>query len=221
MISETNKGNDSNLELYGFTSVCILTLPVEILESVHWHTNRAPHNTKLWGKIHQNLIGTFSLKTYFIITFKSIFMNMMSIIHIMGLVFRVQQGKHFIQCAVLSMEWTLSQCEVGTGSGDFSTWVLKFRTLVACQKGLDKQLRLRSDCFWSLTRVFPVCYSDKHFVNSSPKNQHFVWEQEEKSVWNFRTFTVYRVTVTLNFRPYDRRYTSPNENFEHSYPLNM
>ena len=47
MISETNKGNDSNLELYGFTSVCILTLPVEILESVHWHTNRAPHNAKL------------------------------------------------------------------------------------------------------------------------------------------------------------------------------
>ena len=23
-------------------------------------------------------------------------------------------------------------------------------------------------------KVFPVCYSDKHFVNSSPKNQHFI-----------------------------------------------
>ena len=30
-----------------------------------------------------------------------------------------------------------------------------------------------------------------------------------------------RVTVKLNFRPYIRRYTSPNENFEYSYPLNV
>ena len=31
----------------------------------------------------------------------------------------------------------------------------------------EKQHRPRSDCFWksSLNRVFPVCYSDKHFVN--------------------------------------------------------
>ena len=28
-----------------------------------------------------------------------------------------------------------------------------------------------------------------------------------------------RVAIKLNFRPYIRRYTSPNENFEHSYPL--
>ena len=28
-----------------------------------------------------------------------------------------------------------------------------------------------------------------------------------------------RVAVQLNFRPYIRRYTSPNENFEYSYPL--
>ena len=27
------------------------------------------------------------------------------------------------------------------------------------------------------------------------------------------------VAVKLNFRPYIRRYTSPNENFEYSYPL--
>ena len=38
-------------------------------------------------------------------------------------------------------------------------------------------------------RVFPVCYSDKHFVNSSTNNQHFIWEQKEKSVRNFKTFT--------------------------------
>ena len=28
-----------------------------------------------------------------------------------------------------------------------------------------------------------------------------------------------RITVKLNFGPYIRRYTSPNENFEYSYPL--
>ena len=28
-----------------------------------------------------------------------------------------------------------------------------------------------------------------------------------------------RVAVKQNFRPYIRRYTSPNENFEYSYPL--
>ena len=28
-----------------------------------------------------------------------------------------------------------------------------------------------------------------------------------------------RVAVKLNYRPYIRRYTSPNENFEYSYPL--
>ena len=56
----------------------------------------------------------------------------------------------------------------------------------------DKQGRLRSDCFWrsSLIRVFPVCYSNKQFVDSSPHYQHFIWEQKEKSVQNFGTFTV-------------------------------
>ena len=45
----------------------------------------------------------------------------------------------------------------------------------------DKQCRPRSNCFWrsSLIRVFPVCYSDKHFANSSPEKQHIIWEQKE------------------------------------------
>ena len=52
---------------------------------------------------------------------------------------------------------------------------LKFRTQVVCQTGLGKQSRSRSDCLRSsLIRVFPVCYSDKHFVNFSPGNQHFI-----------------------------------------------
>ena len=52
----------------------------------------------------------------------------------------------------------------------------KKSSLVACQKGLGKQGRPRSDCFFrrSLIGVFPACYSDKHFVNYSPETQHFI-----------------------------------------------
>ena len=42
----------------------------------------------------------------------------------------------------------------------------------------------------SLIRVFPVCYSDKHFVNSDPDNKHFIRKQTGKSVQTFRTFAV-------------------------------
>ena len=47
--------------------------------------------------------------------------------------------------------------------------ILKFRTpKLRAKKGLDKECMPRSDCFFtsSLIRVFPVCYSDKLFVNS-------------------------------------------------------
>ena len=56
--------------------------------------------------------------------------------------------------------------------------------------GLDKQCKPRSDWRSSLIRVFPVCYSDKHFMNSSPDNQNFIWEKKEKSIQNFLTLTV-------------------------------
>ena len=35
---------------------------------------------------------------------------------------------------------------------------------------------------------------------SSPYSQNFTWEQKEKSVWNFRTFTVYYIHWFLNFQ---------------------
>ena len=38
--------------------------------------------------------------------------------------------------------------------------------------------------------VFSVCYSDKHFVNSSLENPYLILAQEKKSVQNFRTFTL-------------------------------
>ena len=73
--------------------------------------------------------------------------------------------------------------------------VLKFRTLVACQKGLEKQSRSRSDCFWrSQIRVFPVYYSVKHFVTSSPDNQYFIVEQKEKNIRNLQHLTYYHPT---------------------------
>ena len=47
----------------------------------------------------------------------------------------------------------------------------------------------------SVIRVFPVCYSDKHFVKTRPENQ-----QKEKSVPNLRTFTVSSVNCVSVFR---------------------
>ena len=54
------------------------------------------------------------------------------------------------------------------------------RSVFPAKKDLDKQVRPRSDCFWrsSLIRVFPVCYSDKHFVNS--RNMVTLRKEEQK-----------------------------------------
>ena len=73
-------------------------------------------------------------------------------------------------------------------------------TLLACQKGLDKKDRPRSDCFWrsskkgrprsdcfwrsSLIRVFPICYSDKKFVNSSSETvTNILFENRKKKMF--------------------------------------
>ena len=56
------------------------------------------------------------------------------------------------------------------------------QTLVTCQKGINKLCRPRSDCFCSLIRVFPVCYSDKYFMNSSTDDQHFENRKRKVSV---------------------------------------
>ena len=55
--------------------------------------------------------------------------------------------------------------------------VLKLGTLVACKKSLNKQGRPNFEEA-VLIRVFPVCYSDKHFVNSSHENQHYILDQK-------------------------------------------
>ena len=60
--------------------------------------------------------------------------------------------------------------------------VLKFQRLVVCQKKcIDKQCRPRPDRS-SLIRVFPVCYSDKHFETFNPRNQHFISKRNKKNV---------------------------------------
>ena len=56
--------------------------------------------------------------------------------------------------------------------------VLKFLTLVACQKGYLQTalIKIRLLLKSSLSRVFTVCFSDKTFVNSNPPadSHHFI-----------------------------------------------
>ena len=58
--------------------------------------------------------------------------------------------------------------------------------------GLDKWCRPRSDCFWrsSMIRYSLFVILISNFVNSSPENHHPIWGQKEKSVRNFRTFSL-------------------------------
>ena len=70
---------------------------------------------------------------------------------------------------VLNLEQYLPAKKAKTNSADTDQTaseanVLKFRTIFACQIGIDKQS--------SLIRVFHVCYSDKQIMNIS-KNQDF------------------------------------------------
>ena len=51
----------------------------------------------------------------------------------------------------------------------------------------------------------PCLLLDKHFVNYSLENQHFIVVQKEKSVQNFRTFTVIlssELFFRINHKPY-------------------
>ena len=57
------------------------------------------------------------------------------------------------------------------GTVDF----LKFQALHACKNGLNKQQQ-------SDQGLHCLLYSDKHFVNSSPDNKHFISNHKGKSV---------------------------------------
>ena len=64
---------------------------------------------------------------------------------------------------------------------------------------LQKVLAFWDAIYWrsSLIRVFPVCYSDKHFgnnLNSSLDNHHFIWEQLSRKVSEFLEYLRYRLT---------------------------
>ena len=93
---------------------------------------------------------------------------------------------------MLVLSCTSSYVDLSQNKTCITVNVLKFRTLVGFKNGLDKQSRPGSDCFFrsSLIWVFHNCYSDMHFVNSSPDNQHFM-KRKRKVFDFFRTFTVY------------------------------
>ena len=42
----------------------------------------------------------------------------------------------------------------------------------------------------TLAKLSGSVHAVKHLVNFNPENQHFIWEQKEKSVYNFRTSTI-------------------------------
>ena len=77
-------------------------------------------------------------------------------------------------------------------------------------KSQDKQCRPRSDCFWrsSLIIVFPDCYSDKHFMNSSPDNQperekvFKIWEHSVSC--DIYTLYILNVNVSSNNSHYSK-----------------
>ena len=54
-----------------------------------------------------------------------------------------------------------------------------------------------------LTVYLTVCFPDEHFVSSSTDNQRFISEQKEKSVRNFRTFTI--ISSLDNTRDQDKQ----------------
>ena len=71
---------------------------------------------------------------------------------------------------------------------DITANILKFPALVVCLKAKPNSADPDQTAYEeasSLITFFPVCHSDKHFVISSLDNQHFILEQNEKSVRNF------------------------------------
>ena len=56
--------------------------------------------------------------------------------------------------------------------------VLKFRILVACQKGIDRQCRPRSELRKQSDQGLLCLLFDKNFVNSSSNNQHLRTERK-------------------------------------------
>ena len=100
-------------------------------------------------------------------------------------------------CALIeNKKINYSRCSKTSNTGSYHH-MGKILITSCLQKGIDKQCRPRSDCFFrsSPIRVFPVCSSDKHFKNSSLVNNHFIGEPKENSVPNFRNFTIVKSDV--------------------------
>ena len=76
---------------------------------------------------------------------------------------------------------SVRKCSINT----INVNVLKFATVVACHKSLEKQGRPRSDCFWRsiLIGLFHVCFSDRHFVSSSPDITIIIFENKKRKLY--------------------------------------
>ena len=59
----------------------------------------------------------------------------------------------------------------------------------------DPDEMIRIQCY---IRVCTFSFAAKHFVSSSPANHHFIWEQKEKTVRNFRTVTIFIILPQTN-----------------------
>ena len=57
--------------------------------------------------------------------------------------------------------------------------VLKFQIVVGCKKR-HRTNSTDPDQTVSLLKVFPICYSDNHFVNFSNDNRYFIRGQKKK-----------------------------------------
>ena len=86
--------------------------------------------------------------------------------------------------------------------------VLKFRTLVACQKGIEDSAGTDQTAY--KTRIFSVCYSDKHLGDNCIQNFHL----GRYIVGNFVLWRRASGAVKRDFR----RIPSQNENLEYGYP---
>ena len=77
--------------------------------------------------------------------------------------------------------------------------VLKFQTLFACQKGNNTHStgpdQNAAESVWSESPLFAVLLSILWILGMIIPQ--FIWEQKEKSVQNFRTFTVYSIIIQL------------------------
>ena len=78
-------------------------------------------------------------------------------------------------------------------------WLCSWYQIACCCFFLIRVFGQNIDLRVKLTYVFNIVPCGIHRRSyMSADNQHFIWEQKEKSVWNFTTFTVHTHTNKAN-----------------------